>query len=188
MSYVTGKTIRELREKRKLTQRELAERISVSDKTVSKWETGKGLPDIGIIGELAGALGVSIAELLTGDFRENENVSANIRKMKFYVCPVCGNILTSVGQGSFFCCGITLPAQEAEVCDDLHTLRVGIIENEYFVTMEHPMDKGHYISFVAYVTSDSCETVKLYPQQDIAVRFRRKGHGILYAYCNKHGF
>ena len=43
MSYVTGKTIKELREKRKLTQKELAENINVSDKTISKWETGGSL-------------------------------------------------------------------------------------------------------------------------------------------------
>ena len=107
MSYVTGKTIKELREKRKLTQKELSEKISVSDKTVSKWETGKGLPDIAVIEELAKALGVSIAELLTGDLRENGNPSANMRKMCFYICPVCGNIITSVGRGAFSCCGIT---------------------------------------------------------------------------------
>lgn len=53
--------------------------------------------------------------------------------------------------------------------------------------MNHPMDKKHYMSFVAYVTSESCEVVKLYPEQEISVRFRRKGHGIFYAYCNRHG-
>ena len=75
MSYVTGKTIKELREKRKLTQKELADKINVSDKTISKWETGKGLPDIGIVEELSKALSVSIGELLTGEYRTNENVS-----------------------------------------------------------------------------------------------------------------
>ena len=113
MGYVTGKTIKELREKRKITQRELSEKIGVSDRTVSKWETEKGFPDIGIIEELAKALGVSIAELLTGDLRENGNLSANMRKMCFYVCPICGNIITSVGHGTFSCCGITLPEAEA---------------------------------------------------------------------------
>ena len=117
MSYVTGKLIKELREKRKITQKELAESINVSDKAVSKWETGKGLPDIAIMEDLSKALGVSIAELLTGDLRENENTSANMKKMHFYVCPVCGNIITSVGRGSFSCCGITLPEQEPEACD-----------------------------------------------------------------------
>ena len=187
MGYVTGKTIKELREKQKLTQKELADKINVSDKTVSKWETDKGLPDIAIIEDLARALGTSIAELLTGDLRENENVSANMKKTHFYVCPVCGNVVTSVGQGSFSCCGITLLEQEPETCEEGHKLHLETVDNEYHVTMDHPMTKGHYISFIAYVTSDGAEIVKLYPEQDISVRFRKKGHGILYAYCNRHG-
>ena len=187
MGYVTGKTIRELREKRSMTQRELAEKIQVSDKTVSKWETEKGLPDIGIIEDLAKALGVSLAELLTGDYRENENVSANMRKLHFYVCPVCGNIITSVGQGSFSCCGISLPEQIAEPCGEEHGIHVETVDGEYAVTMEHAMTKGHYISFVAYVTSNGVQLVKLYPEQDITVRFRKQGHGMLYVYCNRHG-
>ena len=187
MGYVTGKTIKELRERRKLTQKELSEKIGVSDKTVSKWETGKGLPDIGIIEELAGALGVSIAELLTGDLRENENRSANMRKMCFYVCPVCGNIITSVGNGAFSCCGITLPEVEAEKGKEGHGIHIETVDNEYSVTVRHPMEKGHYISFIAYVTSDALDLVKLYPEQGISVRFRKKGHGIVYVYCNRHG-
>ena len=187
MSYVTGQTIKELRERKKMTQKELAEQISVSGKTVSKWETGRGLPDIGIIEELAKVLGVSIAELLTGDFRENENQSANMKKIHFYVCPVCGNVITSVGQGTFSCCGITLPKQEAEPCDEEHIIHVETVDNEYSVTMKHSMSKGHYISFIAYITSDSAEVIKLYPEQEVCVRFRKKGHGVLYAYCNKHG-
>lgn len=187
MGYVTGKTIKKLREKQKMTQRELAEKISVSDKTVSKWETEKGLPDVAIIEELAKALGTSIAELLTGDLRENENRSGNMKKMHFYVCPVCGNIVTSVGQGTFSCCGITLFETEPEVCDDNHAICFENMDGEYYVTMDHPMSKKHYISFIAYVTSSGCEIVKLYPEQDVSVRFRRNGHGMIYAYCNRHG-
>lgn len=187
MGYVTGKTIKELREKRRMTQKELSEMIGVSDKTVSKWETGKGLPDIGIIEELARALGVSVAELLTGDLRENENQAANMRKMCFYVCPVCGNIITSVGHGSFSCCGLTLPEAEPEKDNDGHSICAETIDYEYSVTMDHSMEKGHYISFIAYVTSDALDLVKLYPEQGISVRFRKKGHGFLYAYCNRHG-
>ena len=195
MSYVTGKTIKELREKRQITQKELAEKINVSDKAVSKWETGKGLPDIAIVEDLAKALGTSITELLTGDLRENENLSSNMKKLHFYVCPICGNVITAIGQGTYCCCGITLPVSEAEACDEEHFIKYEIIDNEYCVTVEqelsacskHPMAKKHYISFIAYVTSDSCDMIKLYPEQDISVRFRRKGHGMLYAYCNKHG-
>lgn len=187
MNYITGKTIKELREKRRITQRELAESINVSDKAVSKWETGKGLPDIAIIEELSKALGVSIAELLTGDLRENENTSGNMKKIHFYVCPVCGNIITSVGRGSFSCCGITLPEQEPEKCDENHRIFLETIDNEYHVSMKHPMNKKHYVSFAAYITSDNLEIVKLYPEQDISVRFRKKGHGMICVYCNRHG-
>lgn len=187
MSYVTGKTIKELREKRNITQRELAEIISVSDKTVSKWETGKGLPDIAIIEDLAKALGTSITELFTGDLKDNENQSANMKKAHFYVCPICGNIITSVGQGTFSCCGITLLEQEAEKCDESHMIQLETVDDEYYVMIDHPMSKEHYVSFIAYVTSDGVEITKLYPEQDISVRFRKKGHGIIYAYCNRHG-
>lgn len=187
MSYVTGNIIRTLREKIGITQKELAKLISVSDKTVSKWETGKGLPDIGIMDELAKALRVSVPELLTGELKTNENVSGNMKKVNFYVCPVCGNIITAVGEGQFSCCGITLPKQEAELADEVHQLVIETIDNEYCVTMQHSMSKEHYISFIAYVTSGSIEIAKLYPEQDITVRFRKKGHGFLYAYCNRHG-
>lgn len=110
-----------------------------------------------------------------------------MKKMHFYMCPICGNIITSVGQGSFSCCGITLLEQEAENSDDNHPIKLETADNEYYITMDHPMSKEHYVSFIAYVTSNSSEIVKLYPEQDISVRLRKKGHGILYACCNRHG-
>ena len=187
MSYVTGTIIKRLREKASMTQKELAEKINVSDKAVSKWETGNGFPDIGIIEELAKVLNVSLTELFTGDLRTNENHAGNMKKVQFYVCPICGNVITALGQGSYSCCGVHLPMQEAEKAEDNHTFIVNVVDEEYHVTMDHTMEKGHYISFVAYVTSGSAEIVKLYPEQDISVRFRKKGHGFLYSYCNRHG-
>lgn len=187
MSYVTGKLIKELREKKRMTQKELAEQIHISDKTVSKWETEKGLPDIAIVEDLAKALGVSITELLTGDLRENENLSANMKRMHFYVCPICGNVITSVGQGNYSCCGLTLQEAEREDCDEEHQIHIEDVEDEYHVYMNHPMDKKHYVSFLSYVTTENCEIIKLYPEQDISARFRKKGHGMIYAYCNRHG-
>lgn len=80
-----------------------------------------------------------------------------------------------------------LPEQEPEKMEEGHQLVVETVDNEYSVTMAHPMTKTHYISFIAYVTSDAVEMVKLYPEQDISVRFRKKGHGFLYCYCNRHG-
>lgn len=188
MSYVTAAVIKALREKRGLTQRELAERIGVSDKAVSKWETARGLPDVGVLDGLAQALGVSIAELLTGDPQENRNRAGNLKKLNFYVCPLCGNVITAVGEGAFSCCGIALPRLEAEPCDGEHALCVETVDHEHYVTLPgHPMTKAHSISFVAYVTCDSVELVKLYPEQDVSVRFRKKGPGVLYAFCNRHG-
>ena len=187
MSYIAGNTIRTLREKNGITQKELAEIIGVSDKTISKWETNKGLPDIGIIEELAKALRVSLPELFTGDLKTNENVSGNMKKIQFYVCPICGNVITAVGEGHFSCCGITLLKQESESMNGEHSVFIETIDDEYSITMLHPMNKEHYVSFVAYVTSGSVEIVKLYPEQDVFIRFRKKGHGFLYAYCNRHG-
>lgn len=161
--------------------------INISDKAVSKWETNKGLPDISVIEELSKALGVSLTELLTGDLKTNKNVSGNIKKIQFYVCPICGNVITAVGEGNFSCCGITLPRQEPEQVDEKHMIDVETIDNEYSVTIQHPMTKEHYVSFIAYVTSNSVEIVKLYPEQEVSVRFRKKGHGFLFAYCNRHG-
>lgn len=187
MNYVTGKIVKELREKKQLTQKELAEKLSISEKTISKWETNKGLPDIGILEDLSKSLGVSIAELLTGEIRTNENLSANMKKQVFYVCPVCGNVICSIGQGAYSCCGITLPVLEVEEADKVHEMNLDIMDGEYYVSFNHPMTKDHYFSFIAYVTSDTSEIRKLYPEQNAEARFRRKGHGFIYVYCNRHG-
>ena len=187
MSYVQSETIRALRERKALTQKQLAEKLCISDKTISKWETGKGLPDISLLENLARALGVSLTELMTGDLQTNENRSANLRRMGFYVCPVCGNVITAVGKGSFSCCGIPLPVQEAQPEDNAHTITVEPVEDEICVTIAHPMTKSHYISFIAWVSNDRAELVKLYPEQDITVRFKKRGHGTVYAYCNRDG-
>lgn len=189
MSYVTGDAIRSLREKNGLTQKQLAGRLSVSDKAVSKWETNRGLPDVGILADLAAALNVSVAELLAGEYMENHNRSSNMKKTVFYVCPVCQNVIMAAGRGSYSCCGILLPELEAEKeeAGGEHEIEVSETDNEYYVNLNHPMEKGHYISFVAYVTSSRAELVKLYPEQNAECRFARRGHGYLYAYCNKHG-
>ena len=187
MSYVQSETIRALRERKALTQKQLAEKLCISDKTISKWETGKGLPDISLLEDLARALGVSLTELMTGDLQTNENRSANLRRMGFYVCPVCGNVITAVGKGSFSCCGIPLPVQEAQPEDNAHTITVEPVEDEICVTIAHPMTKSHYISFIAWVSNDRAELVKLYPEQDITVRFKKRGHGTVYADCNRDG-
>ena len=186
-NYVTGDTIRYLRERRHLTQRELAERLNVSDKTISKWETSRGLPDITLLEPLASTLSVSVAELLSGEHIENGNRAANLQKSHFYVCPVCGNVIWAVGEGAYSCCGVTLPPLEAESEDDAHRIHAERIETEWYVTLDHPMEKRHYIAFLALVSADRAQIVRLYPEQNAETRFFLRGHGQLYAYCNHHG-
>lgn len=186
-SYVTGAAIKGLREARRLTQAELANRIDVSSKTVSKWETGKGLPDISLLEPLAAALGVSVMELMSGDAVTNRNRSANMLRSRFYVCPLCGNVIHTMGEAVVSCCGITLPPLEAEEADGDHQPRIEKVEDEEYVTLDHPMTKGHFLSFLAYVTSDRLQLVKLYPEGSAACRFRFQGHGVLYICCNHHG-
>ena len=186
-TYVTGTTIKQLREKRNLTQADLAEKLQVSSKTVSKWEKGKGLPDISLLQPLAQALGISVIELMNGEHIINQNVSANMMRSKFYVCPLCGNVLHGMGNAVVSCCGITLPPLEAEAADDDHTITVENVEDEQFVTIHHPMTKQHYISFVAFVTSDRLQLVKLYPEGNAETRLQLRGFGKLYYYCNQHG-
>lgn len=186
-TYITGTTIKKLREAKGITQQQLSQEIGVSDKAVSKWETAKGLPDITLIEPLAKALGVSVMELISGDTVINKNISANMLRTKFYVCPVCGNVIHSTGNTLVSCCGITLPALEAEETDEKHTINIEPVEDEKFITVKHEMTKSHYISFIAYVTSDKIHFVKLYPEGNAETRIQFRGRGFLYIYCNRHG-
>jgi len=185
--YVTGAVIRRLRESKKLTQEELAQKIHVSDKAVSKWETGQGFPDISLLEPLASALGISVIELLSGEDIRNTNPHSNILRSKFYVCPVCGNVIRSVGEAVISCCGISLPPVVAEPADDEHGINIEVVEDEYYVTVDHPMTKEHYISFIAAVSDMGVQFVKLYPEGSAEARFKRGRVKKLYAYCNRHG-
>ena len=186
-NYVTGSAIRLLREKKGYTQKQLAERLMVSDKAVSKWESGRGLPDISLIEPLAKTLGISVAELLSGECIQNTNRHGNMQKSRFYVCPVCGNVIFAAGEGAFSCCGVQLPPLEREEDDPEHQITTERIEDDLFVSVSHPMEKTHYISFFAYVSADRVQIVKLYPEQNAEARFPARGRGTLYAYCNHHG-
>ena len=186
-TYVTSAAIRRLREGKKLTQGALAEKIGVSCKAVSKWETGRGLPDISLLEPLAQALGVSVMELMSGETVSNRNVSCNMLRTKLYVCPVCGNVIHCAGEAVVSCCGITLPPLEAEEPDEDHLIALERVEDEEFFSIRHPMTKEHFISFVAYATADRFRLMKFYPEGNAETRLRLQGRGVLYAYCNRHG-
>ena len=185
--YVTGATIKALREQYRMTQADLAEQLCVSDKAVSKWETGRGFPDVSLLEPLGKALRVSVPELLCGQTIVNQNRSANMLKSLFYVCPVCGNALFARGDAMISCCGIQLPALEAEEPDAAHSMEIQRPEDELFVFSDHRMSKDHYLSFIAYMTPDRCEIKALYPEGNAEAGFFSRGAGRLYYYCNQHG-
>jgi len=185
--YVTGAVIKELREKNRMTQAELAEKLNVSDKTVSKWETAKGFPDISLLEPIAEAFGVSITELLSGNAVRNGNVSANMLRSQFYICPVCGNILHSMGEAVVQCHGVLLVPCQAEETDENHKILIEKVEDEYYVRIAHNMRKGHYISFMAALSPDAMQMVKLYPEGEAEARFKIRGVRKILFYCNRDG-
>ncbi|MBQ7875172.1 MAG: helix-turn-helix domain-containing protein [Oscillospiraceae bacterium] len=187
MSYINGGVIKSLREKKNLTQKQLGALISVSDKTISKWETEKGLPDITLLGPLASALGISVAELLSGESIINKNRAGNVAKIKFHVCPICGNIIFSLGEGAFSCCGVSLPALLPEKHEGALSFSAENDDGELYIRFSHPMTKEHYISFIAFASFDSVTVKKLYPEQEAAARFPLCKRGKIFVFCNKDG-
>ena len=185
--YVTGAIIRKLREKKQLTQADLAGALKVSDKTISKWETGRGYPDITLLEPIAGVFGISVMELLSGNAVRNMNISSNMMRSGFYVCPVCGNVIHSMGEAVFTCHGVQLSPCEAEEPDESHQIFAEKSENEYYVRVEHEMTKQHYISFLAALSPDRIQMVKLYPEGNAEARFRMNGVKRIFCYCNRDG-
>lgn len=182
-----GELIRSLRIECGLTQKQLADAMNISDKTVSKWERGLGCPDISLLPELSILLKVNIEKILSGDLNPNELLGGNMRMTQFYVCSECGNIMTSTGNAELSCCGRKLEALVPEKANETHVLQLETIEDEWYFETSHEMTKAHYISFIAFVTGEKMYLVKQYPEWGIHLRLPKMGHGKLYHYCNQHG-
>lgn len=185
--YVTGAVIKELREKNKMTQRELAEKLGVSDKSVSKWENSRGFPDITLLEPIANVFRISVTELISGNTIHNANISANMLRSKFYVCPICGNVIHSMGEAAIHCHGIQLMPLEAESTDEQHMIFIERSWDEYYVRIDHSMTKRHFISFVAAASSDEMQMVKLYPEWNAEARFKIRRVRRIFFYCNRDG-
>lgn len=181
-----GKLIWKLRHERGLTQRNIADALGISNKTVSKWECGLGCPDLNLWPELSVILGVDMQQLMEGEITRNRPDSGNINRVRFYVCPDCGNLLVSTGGATIHCCGRRLeqlrPSEQ-----ELPDIRVEEMDTDYYVSFDHPMEKDHYLMFAAYVKSDRVTLHRLYPEQEAAVRFPVQRGGKLYLYCTQHG-
>lgn len=182
-----GKLIYSLRKEKDMTQKQLADVMNISDKTISKWERGLGCPDVSLLPELSQILGVNIEELLSGKLELNETIGGNMKKLRLYVCPQCSNLMTATGDANISCCGKRLEPLVAEKANENHLLKLETVEDELYVSSSHEMKKEHYISFVAYVTGDRVLMVKQYPEWNMQFRFHKQGHGKLYFYCSNHG-
>ena len=183
----TGLLIRDLRTKMGMTQKSLADLMNISDKTVSKWERGMGMPDVSLLVELSQIFGVNVDILLTGSMNVNDEKGVNMKNAKYYVCPECRNLVFATGDAEISCCGRKLNAFEMKKAEPDEKLSVEIIENDWYITTSHPMTKEHYISFVAFATGEKIEMIKTYPEWDMNVRIQKRGHGKLVWYCTNHG-
>lgn len=184
-----GSLIHSLRLEQHLTQKQLANQMNISDKTISKWERGLGLPDVSLIPTLTKLLGVDIANLLEGEIAVNDFVNGNLKNTTYFVCPTCHNISFCTGNAKISCCGkklLPLNMKKA-TAKDIHALKIESLENDWYITSSHPMTKTHYISFLAFVKGDVLQIIKLYPEWNIDVRIQKNGHGMLVWYCIKHG-
>ena len=111
-----------------------------------------------------------------------------MKKIQFYVCPDCGNILTAAAGGQLACCGRRLEPLEVRSADPDHAVTVQEVEEDWYVTFRHPMDKGHYIRFAACVTPDRLLLARLYPEQGSEFRIPQlRGGAKLYLCCSRHG-
>lgn len=182
-----GILVRSLRVQKNMTQKELGEKLGLSGKTVSKWECGQGCPDVSVLPELAAILGVPMEDLLSGQLPQAAGNGGNMKNLKFYVCPVCGNLMTASGSPSLSCCGRVLEPLAHQKPDEAHALNIEEIEGEWFVSSPHPMTKEHSLMFVALVTAERVTLVRQWPEWDFQARLPKRGHGILYWYCTKHG-
>lgn len=184
---LTGAVIKRLREANHMTQAELAAKLRVSDKAISKWETAKGCPDIALLTPIAEAFGISVAELLAGNAVCNANAAANMLRSLFYVCPVCGNTVHAMGEAVIHCHGMPLAPCQAAATDEAHRIIIENVEDEYYVRIEHAMTKEHYISFAAALSPDRVQMVKFYPEGNAQARFQMRGVQRILFYCVQDG-
>ncbi len=142
-----GRLICALRREKGFTQRKLADMLHLSDRTVSKWERGLGCPDVSLLSEVSRALGVNIEGLLAGELDEKSTDGGNMKRLKFYVYPQCGNILTATSQAEIACCGKRLEPLKAQPADEMNGIRMERVEDDDYITFDHEMTKTHFLRF-----------------------------------------
>ncbi len=182
-----GNLLLQLRKEKKVTQKQLAGILNVSDKAVSKWERGLGVPDITLLNTISEVYQVNIKQILEGELEENSTDGGNMKKIKFYNCSICGNIITATGEPEISCCGRKLQAMKAKPADNDHKISIENSEGELYITFNHEMSKEHFINFIASVSYDRVMLIRLYPEQGGELRIPKLPYGKLYYGCTNHG-
>ena len=166
----TGSLIRSLRIKKGLTQKELAHMICVTDKAVCKWEKGRGCPNITLISQLSKVLEVDIQSILQGYLDKNKKIGENMNHLKFYKCPTCGNLVTSIKSVELSCCGNKLSPVSAQTrSEPEYQPVIQEFDGQYSIKFNHPMTKSNYISQVIVVRYDQIMTVNLYAESEAII-------------------
>ena len=166
----TGSLIRSLRIKKGLTQKELAQMICVTDKAVCKWEKGRGCPNITLISQLSKVLEVDIQSILQGYLDKNKKIGENMNHLKFYKCPTCGNLVTSIKSVELSCCGNKLSPVSAQTrSEPEYQPVIQEFDGQYSIKFNHPMTKFDYISQVIVVRYDQIMTVNLYAESEAII-------------------
>ena len=188
MDYMKiGALIRRLRRERSLTQRQLADGLGLSPKTISKWERALGCPDVSLLPGLSAYLQVDMAALLAGELAENELTGGNMNQTRFFVCPICGSLSFSTGQAAVSCCGRPLEALEPQKARPEQALQVTDSDGDWYVESSHPARKDNYISFLALITGDQLLVLRQYPEWEIHARLPGRPHGRLVWYSTTQG-
>ena len=183
----TGALIRRLRMEKGMTQRELAQALMVSEQAVSKWERALGCPDVSLLRALSQLLDVDVRSLLEGSIIQSQKDGGNMRRIRFYACPVCGNVITMTGDAQLSCCGRELEPMKAQPIDEAHAIRLEPMDGEMYISFDHGMEKAHYVRFIAVVRYDRVLLVRLYPEQGGEARVPYMPHATYYVGCSRDG-
>lgn len=182
-----GSLIRQLRREKKMTQKELANLLNVTEQAVSKWERGVGLPDISLLPGLSGILEVNLNEMLSGDLSENEDQGGKMKAIHFYICPTCDNLIFGIKEAGISCCGRTIAETYSQEAEEKEKMKVEQVEYDWYISSDHPMAKDDYISFSALLINGRLEVYSHYPEWSYELRTPKIRNVKLFWYSRKGG-
>ena len=151
--------------------------------------TGAGLPDAGLLPELSRILKIPAEQLLSGELPANRKDVGNMKRIRFYRCPQCGNLLTSTNEAHISCCGRSLSPLLPRKAEGEHFFQTECSDGEWYLTTARPMEKEPFLTFAAWVDLGRILLVRLYPEQDGFLRLPAfKGGTLCFGCSRRTGF